>query len=61
MEGRKNNWEPAIHIMTDDSPSRDTSNTPSFPTILDYNGSEEDNDHHDTLDTNLNVSALFLS
>ena len=47
--------------MTDDSPSRDTSNTPSFPTILDYNGSEEDNDHHDTLDTNLNVSALFLS
>ena len=42
-------------------PSRDTSNTPSFPTILDYNGSEEDVDDHDTLDTNLNVSALFLS
>ena len=48
------------HIMTDDSPSRDTFNTSSFPTILDYDDLEQNTDGHITLETNLNVSALLL-
>ena len=30
------------YILTDDSPSRDTFNTPSFPAAPDHNGSEQD-------------------
>ena len=47
--------------MTDCSPSRDTFNTPNFPTISDYDGLEQNADGHITLETNLNVSALILS
>ena len=36
-------------------------NTPSFPAISDYNGSEQDTDGHNSIKTNLNVSALLLS
>ena len=61
MEGRQNNAEPEIQIMTDNSPLRDTFNTPSFPAIPDYNCSEQDADGRDTLETNLNVTALLLS
>ena len=61
MEGRQNNAEPEIQIMTDNSPSRDTFNTPRFPAIPDYNCSEQDTDGRDTLETNLNVTALLLS
>ena len=56
MEGRQNNEEPKIYILTDDSSSQDTSNTPSFPTIQNYNGSEQDTDVHNILETNLKVS-----
>ena len=34
---------------------------PRFPAISDYNGSEQDTDGHNTIETNLNVSALLLS
>ena len=48
--------------MTDDSPSRSIFNTPSFPAISDdYDGLEQTTDGHNTLETNLNVSALLLS
>ena len=47
--------------MTDDLSSWDTSNTPSFSTILDYDGLEQNTDGHNTLEANLNVSALLLS
>ena len=47
--------------MTDDSPSWDTFNTPSFPAVSDYDGLEQNIDGHNILETNLNVSALFLS
>ena len=47
--------------MTNDSPSRDTSNTASFPTISDYDGLQQNTDGHNTVETNLNVSALRLS
>ena len=47
--------------MTDDSPSRDTFNTPSFPAISDYDGLEQNTAGHNTLETNLNVTALLLS
>ena len=43
--------------MTDDSPSRDTFNTSSFPTILDYDDLEQNADGHITLETNLNIPA----
>ena len=36
-------------------------NTSSFPAVSAYNGSEQDTDNHDTIKTNLNVSALLLS
>ena len=61
MEGRQNNGEPEIYVLTDDSPLRDTSNTPSLLAIPDYNGSEQDTDGHNTLETSLNVSELLLS
>ena len=61
MEGRQNKGKPEIQTVTDDSPSRDTFNTPIFPAIPDNNGSEQDNDGHNTLVTNLNVTALLLS
>ena len=32
--------------MTDDSPSQDNFNIPSFPARPDYNGSEQDTDGH---------------
>ena len=50
-----------IDIITDDSPSQDTSNTPNFPAISNYNGLEQNTDGHNTLETNLNVSVLLLS
>ena len=51
-------WREAkqYHIMTDDSPSRNTCNTPSFPTISDYDGLEQNTHGHNNLETNLNVS-----
>ena len=61
VERRRNNGEPEIYILTDDSPSRDASNAPSFPAISDYNGTEQDTDGHNTLETNINVSELLLS
>ena len=53
MEGRQSNGEPKIYILTDD--------TPSFLTIPDYNGSEQNTDGHSTLETNLNVRELLSS
>ena len=53
MEARQNDEEPEINIFTDDSLSRDTSNTPSFPTIPGYNGLKQDTDVHNTLEKNL--------
>ena len=48
--------------MTDNSLSRDnTCNTPSVPTISDYDDLEQNTDCRITLETNLNVSALLLS
>ena len=47
--------------MTDDSSSQDTSSTPSFPAISNYDGLEQNTDGHNILETNLNVSALLLS
>ena len=49
------------YIMTDDSPSQNMLNTPSFPTISDYDGLEQNKECHNTLDTNFNVRALILS
>ena len=49
------------YIMTDDSPSRNMFNTPSFPTISDHDGLEQNKECHNTLDTNFNVRALILS
>ena len=40
---------------------RDTSKTLRFPAMSDYDGLEENTDGHNTLETNLNVSALLLS
>ena len=60
MDGRQNKGEPEIYILTDDSLSRDTYNTPSFPAISDYNGLKQDTDGHNTLKTNLNVGELLL-
>ena len=34
---------------------------PSFPKISDYDGLEQHNDGHKTLEPNLNVSGLLLS
>ena len=45
--------------MTDYSPSRDTSNTPSFPPISDCDDLEQNTDGHNTLETNLNITALL--
>ena len=45
--------------MTDDSPSQNTFNTPNFPAISDYDGSEQKTDSYSILETNLNVSTLF--
>ena len=52
-----NLWREAkqYHIVTDDSPSQGTCNTPSFPTVADYDGLEQN-----TLETNLTVNALLL-
>ena len=36
-------------------------NTPSLPAISHYYGSEQDTDGHNTIKTNLNVSALLSS
>ena len=47
--------------MTDDSPSRGTCNTSSFPTISDFDGLGQNTHGHNTLETNLIVSALLLS
>ena len=47
--------------MTDDSPSQNTFHRPSFPTISDYDGQEQNTDDHNTLETNLIVSALLSS
>ena len=47
--------------MTDDLPSRDTCNTPSFPAISDYEGLEQNTHGHNTPETNLIVSALLSS
>ena len=47
--------------MTDDSPSRDTSNTSGFSAISDYDGSKQNTDGHNTLETKLDRSALLLS
>ena len=47
--------------MTEDSPPRETCNTPTFSAKSDYDGLEQNTDDHNTLQTNLNVSALFLS
>ena len=44
--------------MTDDSPSRDTFNYPSFLTIADYDALEQNTNDNNTLEANLNVSAL---
>ena len=55
MEGNK------TYHMTDDLSSRDTFNTPSFPTISDSYGLEQIYDCHNTLETNFIVSALILS
>ena len=41
------------HIMTDDSPS--------FPTISDYDGLEQNTHGYNTLETYLIVKALLLS
>ena len=49
------------HIMTDDLPSRDTCNTPIFPTISDYDLLEQNTRGLNTVETNLIVSALLLS
>ena len=45
----------------DDSLSRDTFSAPSFPTVSDYDGLEQNTDDHNTLETNLNVSSLLSS
>ena len=47
--------------MTDDSPSRDTFDYPSFLTISDYDALEQNTNGNNTLEANLNVSALHLS
>ena len=47
--------------MIDDSPSRDTFNYPSFLTISAYDALEQNTNGHNTLEANLNVSALLLS
>ena len=39
--------------MTDDLPSRGTCNIPSFPTISDYDGLEQNIHGHNTLETNV--------
>ena len=49
------------NIMTDDSPSQNKCNTPSFPTISEYDGLEQNTYGHNTLVTTLIVSALLLS
>ena len=49
------------YIMTDDSPSRNTFNKLSFPTISDYDGLEQKTECQNSLDTNFNVRALHLS
>ena len=46
--GKARHGEPEIHIRTDASPSRDTSNIPRFPPISDYNDSEQDTESYDT-------------
>ena len=48
------------HIKTDDSPSRNLFNSPIFPAISNYDGLEQNNDSHNILETNLNVSMLLL-
>ena len=47
--------------MTDDAPLRDTSNTSGFSAISDYDGSKQNTDGHNTLETKLDISALLLS
>ena len=41
-EGRQNIGEPEIHFMTDDFPSRGTSNAPTSPPISACNASGQD-------------------
>ena len=47
--------------MTDDTPSRDTFNYPSFVTISDYDALEQNTNGNNTPEANLNLSALLLS
>ena len=47
--------------MTDDAPSRDTSNTSGFSAISDYDGLKQNADGHNTLGKKLDISALLLS
>ena len=47
--------------MTDDLPSQNTLNKPSFPTISDYDDLEQNINGYITLETNLYVCALLLS
>ena len=46
--------------MADDSPSRDTCNTPSFPTISDYDGLEQNTHGHNTLETSYCKCITFI-
>ena len=63
VEFQHNLWREVkqYNIMTDDSPSRNKCNTPSFPTISEYDGLEQNTYGHNTLVTTLIVSALLLS
>ena len=61
MEGKQNSAEPRIYTMADKSPSRETRSTPNPPTLSYDIGSEGNTDGRNTLETNLDVSALLLS
>ena len=60
-ERRQNIGEPEIHFMTDDFPSRGTSNAPTSPPISVGMLRDKIFNGHNILEANVNVSVLLLS
>ena len=58
--GRKTkNGELEIHTMSEDSLSRDASNTESSPAISDYTVLGQETNDHNTLETNLSMTFII--
>ena len=57
--GKTKNGELEIHTMSEDSLSRDASNTESSPAISDYTVLGQETDDHNTPETNLSMTFII--